>query len=96
MPLYGDEDLNFTQEEKIEAVDWLKHFHWIDYHRLCAICGEIVKSGNLELLINNGKTVIHKNYSDEYVKIKRGNRFGPLLIVHTDCLLEKQKVNKDE
>ena len=51
---------------------------------------------NLELLINDGKTAIHKNYSDEYVKIKRGNKFGPLLIVHTDCLLKKQKVNKNE
>jgi len=94
--LYGESDFDLIRKEEKDAIDWMRHFHWIDYHRVCAICGRIVKSGNLELLINDGKTAIHKNYSDEYVKIKRGNKFGPLLIVHTDCLLKKQKVNKNE
>lgn len=86
MPLYGVCDLKLSSQEKTEAVDWMRHFHWTDNHRLCAICGEYVPSGKLDLIINDGKTPIHQNYTDEYLKIKRGNKFDSLLIVHTGCL----------
>lgn len=89
--VYGDNDFDLSAQDKTEAVDWLRHYHWIDNHRVCAICGQLVKSGNLELLINDGKTAIHENYSDEYAKIRRGDKFGPLLIVHDKCLSNKVK-----
>ena len=43
-------------------------------------------SGKLDLMINDEKLPIHQDYTDEYLKIRRGDKFGTLLIVHADCL----------
>lgn len=96
MPVYGDSIANFTSEEKLECVDWCRHFHWIDFHRTCAICGEIVVSGDLDLAVNTGKIEIHSNYTDEYRIIKRGQRFGPLLIVHEKCIQTYDKQTENQ
>lgn len=86
MPVYGDSTDTFTHDDELEFIDWCRHFHWIDTHRICAICGKLVKSGELELLVNDGKVNIHKGYTDEYERIEHGNRLGHLLIVHENCL----------
>lgn len=87
--LYGDHDSSFTASDEPELIDWAKHYHWIDYHRVCAICGKLVLPGELELAINNGSIQIHTDYTDEYEKVKRGNEFGSLLIVHEACISSK-------
>ena len=84
--VYRDYGTTITKEEEPEAIEWAKHFHWIDRHRLCAICGKLVLSDDLELLVNDGKIKIHKDYTDEYMKAKRHERFGNLLIVHRTCV----------
>jgi len=87
--LYGDINSSFTPEDEPELIDWTRHFHWTDNHRVCAICGELVKSGSLEVMINEKGIKIHKDYTDEYKKIEQGDEFGPLLIVHEDCVKKK-------
>ena len=89
MPVYGDAAPPFTSEEQKNFVDWCRHYHWIDFHRVCGICGQIVHSGQLELALNNGLINIHKNYTDEYQKVKRGDTFGQLLIVHEKCIKDE-------
>ena len=87
--LYGDADSSFTPEDEPELIDWSRHFHWTDNHRVCAVCGKYVGGEDLELLVNDGKVRIHEAYTDEYRKIERGEKFGPLLIVHESCIKAK-------
>jgi len=94
LPVYGDLGVTFTPEEELECIDWIRHYHWIDFHRICAICGKIVRTGELELAVNDGRIKINKNYTDEYRKAEQGDEFGHLLIVHEDCI--KNKLNLDE
>ena len=84
MPVYGDSSP--APEDVTEWIDWCRHFHWIDFHRVCAVCGKILKSGELELAINDGKLKINRGYTDEYETVKRGNKMGPLLMVHDECV----------
>lgn len=84
--LYGTQDSSFTPQNEPELIEWAKHFHWIDNHRVCAICGKIVKSGNIELVVNDGRVDIHRNYTAEYKKVEKGDKFGYLLISHKRCL----------
>jgi len=83
--LYGSLDTSFTKNDEPELIEWARHFHWIDKHRVCAICGQVVLSAQLELMVNDGKTSIVDNYTDEYKKVECGNKFGALLIVHGKC-----------
>ncbi len=89
-PVYGDS----TPEphEESEWIDMCRHFHWIDFHRVCAICGKIIQSGDLELAFNDGKIKIHTEYTDEYRKIERGDKAESLLIVHEKCISEKETI----
>ncbi len=91
MPVYGDQVVSLTSEDETEFIDWCRHFHWIDFHRVCAICGEIVRSGSLELSFNDGGINIHPKYTDHYQKIRQGDRHGHLLIVHEKCVILKQR-----
>lgn len=84
--IYGEPNSVFTPEEEPELIKWAKHYHWVDTHRTCALCGKLVLSNELELLVNEGNVFIHKNYTDEYEKIKGNDSFGHLLIVHEKCL----------
>ncbi len=77
----ASEDKEFDKEVK----EWGEHYHWIDAHRRCAICGELVTSDDLELLVNDGKTNIHEEYLNQtYEKSHKGH----LLTVHGKCIKE--------
>ncbi len=68
-----------------EAAEKAKHYHWCDVHRVCAKCGQHVKSDDLASAVNDGRIEIHGRYTDQYQKIERGDtRY--LLIVHERCL----------
>lgn len=84
--LYGEYDSNFTADEEPELIDWARHYHWIDNHRLCARCGKLVLSGELDLAINDGGFQIHKDYTDHYEKVRPREKPGPLLIIHSNCV----------
>jgi len=90
--LYGERDSSFTSNDEPELIEWAKHFHWIDNHRVCAICGELVISEDLDMAINDGGIHIHKNYTDHYEKVKPKDVFMSLLMVHKACL--EKYVNK--
>jgi hypothetical protein len=72
-------------KEQEKAAGWAKHYHWCDVHRVCAKCGQYVKSGELELAVNDGGIPIHEAYTVEYHKIERGDS-SHLLIVHRQCM----------
>ena len=84
--LYGSPDSSFTKNDEPELIEWARHYHWIDAHRVCAVCGKLVQSNQLELMVNDGKVAIADNYTDEYKRVERGNKFGNLLIVHERCM----------
>ncbi len=70
---------------KAEAADWAKHWHWCAVHKLCAKCGALVASGDLEMAVNDGRIKIHASYTDQYHSVREGD-IGHLLIVHRGCL----------
>lgn len=89
--LYGSSDSTFSSNDESELIEWARHFHWIDNHRVCAICGKLVRSklGELKVAVNDGKIVIHEDYTRDYKKVETGDRFGHLLIVHANCISKK-------
>lgn len=91
MPVYGDQIVQLTSEDEAEFVDWCRHFHWVYSHRVCAICGDLIISGELAVAENDGNISIDKGYTDEYARIKRGDKFGPLLMVHEKCIEAQAK-----
>ncbi len=94
--LYGDTDSSFTPEHEPELIEWAKHFHWCGTHRVCAVCGKLVMSEELELAVNDGSVKIHQNYTDHYMKVKTGEKLGHLLIIHSDCIkITKGKNNEN-
>jgi len=73
---------------KKEATEFARHHHWCDVHRVCAVCGKYVasgESGDLECAVNDGSIRIHTDYNDYFEKIERGD-MGRLLIVHRGCM----------
>ena len=88
--MYSDEysklDRDIDKEYQEKVIKWGKHYHWIDFHRVCAVCGKLIKSGELESVMNDGKISIKDNYTDEYKKVKQDDKFGHLLMVHKKCL----------
>ncbi len=86
--VYGDKFIGIDRDDdqyKDMALDKMRFFHWVDYHRVCAICGNLVKAGDLASVINK-EIKIHKNYTLEYKKVKENDEFGHLLIVHKNCI----------
>lgn len=67
-----------------EAVQRAQYSHWCDVHRVCAKCGEPVRSDNLASAFNDGHIEIHDRYTDAYQKVERGDA-KVLLIVHNQC-----------
>lgn len=67
------------EEEVKDYGDWM---HWVHTHQLCAICGKLVESGELDL-------VFEKDYrgrvNDQYTKSLKYPDRG-LLTVHSTCL----------
>ncbi len=88
MYVYGEHIVN--KEEEVEYEEEARksgeHFHWIDFHRRCAICGELIKDKKLDLLVNDEMIEIHSQYLNE--TFKKGGR-TQLLIVHEDCISKK-------
>jgi len=84
--VYGNKNSLFDVNREKGLIEWGKHYHWIDFHQICAICGQLVRSEELELLMNDGQVKIHKNYTDEYKEIKEGDESEPFLIVHQECI----------
>jgi hypothetical protein len=69
-----------------KAAERAKHEHWCEVHRICAKCGEYVKSNELGMAANDGSITIHKGYTDgEYHEVQSGN-IGYTLIVHKRCI----------
>jgi hypothetical protein len=76
-----------------DATEFARHQHWCDAHRLCAVCGKYVKSGesgDLECAVNDGQIRIHPDYNDYFLKVERGD-ISRLLIVHKACIEEKSE-----
>lgn len=94
--LYGNTDSSFTKDDEPELIEWARHFHWIDRHRICAICGKLVVSGELDLAVNDGGINIHSAYTDHYRNIQQGDQFGSLLIVHENCIQKYDKEAKNQ
>jgi len=94
--LYGDSSSNFSPNEEPELVGWARHFHWIDRHRICAICGDLVISGELDLAVNDGSINIHNTYTGHYKNIQQGDKFGHLLIVHERCIQKYDKQTENQ
>lgn len=86
VPLLGDPSFEINEQVRQDVKQWGKHYHWIDNHRCCAICGKLVKSDDLELLVDDGSVMVHEAYNEEYKKPTRG-----LLIVHKECAEGKAK-----
>lgn len=89
--VYGDKGSSFpaNKEEEGDAKDWGEHFHWINHHRRCAVCGELVISGeqdepdSLNLIFNDGGLKIHSKYLSQ--TLEKAHK-GGLLVVHNKCL----------
>lgn len=86
--LYGEHDSNFTADDEPELIEWARHFHWIDNHRVCALCGRLVVSEELDLAENDGSIQIHEDYTDHYEKVNPKEKFRQLLTVHVACIKE--------
>ncbi len=84
--LYSKDNLlAITDDVKDEVLQWAQHYHWIQNHQVCAICGELVRSGegtnDLDLI--QTETIrgdIHPRYIQWQTNPDRG-----LLTVHSDC-----------
>jgi len=88
LDVYGTDDSTSKENEfEKEVKEWGEHYHWIDCHRRCALCGELVVPGDLELLVNDGKIKIHEKYQTQ--TYERAHK-GQLLIVHEKCLQDKK------
>ena len=87
LPVYGLEE-PVAPSVLDEAREWLRWQHWCNVHRLCAVCGKYVRSGesgDLECAVNDGKIAIHPNYNDYFRSVDRGD-IGRLLYVHKSCV----------
>ncbi len=74
------------EDEVKKATEFAKNYHWYEIHCICAVCGEYVKSEELEVANNKGIR-IHDNYTDQYRKVKLGEPC--FLIVHEKCIIEE-------
>lgn len=89
MPVSGNENTVIEETDKQDILEWARHFHWTDNHRVCAICGKYVKGNDLELAINDGSIKIDPDYTDEYEKPDKENPYGKLLVIHEYCIKAK-------
>ena len=88
--VYGDRNSDFPSDkrEENEAREMGEHYHWIDNHRRCAICGELVAGGKreepegLNLIDNDGQVEIHEKYVAETMDKAHGEQ---LLVAHNGC-----------
>lgn len=80
--VFGNQEFDQTTKYYIEeAKKWAEHYHWTDHHRRCAICGNLVDSGNLGLIKRENISIIHEKYLKETFEVK-----NQLLVVHKNCI----------
>ncbi len=76
----------FDETEIESAKEELKHWHWCDIHRVCAVCGQYISTKNNELELDVYKEhQIHENYNDYYQRISPEDKKRKLLNVHKKC-----------
>jgi len=80
-----DSDFEITEEVKKETESWGKHYHWVDNHQICAICGELVETRgdkhDLDLIQTEVmRGAVHPLYLKWELNPDRG-----LLTVHKEC-----------
>ena len=84
--VFGDDTGYREDKERFEqqAREHWDHSHWIDHHRRCAICGEILRGEDLELARNAG-IVLHEKFKAETLDREPDTTF---VIVHRRCIPE--------
>lgn len=85
--VHGEGDFIGDNETEREVKEWGEHYHWIEKHQNCTLCGKLVQGEDLELLIDDGKIRISDNYNGESYL---GNKTG-LLTVHKKCIEKNGK-----
>lgn len=80
-----DPDFPVNDQTKKEVMSLGQHYHWVDNHQLCAICGKFVRTGDgiheLDLIQNEVmQGEIHPDYIKAEIHPDRG-----LLTVHKEC-----------
>jgi hypothetical protein len=78
-------DSSFTVTDKIKAdvLEWGQHYHWVDNHQICAICGKFVDTDKKELDLIQVEVMqgdVHPLYTKWDTYPERG-----LLTVHKEC-----------
>lgn len=82
--LYSDDpSLELTDSFKKEVEGWGKHYHWVDNHQICAICGELVVSGSEELNLIQTEVML-SDVHPLYIEWNKDPEHG-LLTVHNTC-----------
>ena len=83
--LHSNDNLPITDKVKEDVLMWGQHYHWVDNHQLCAICGKFVRTGvgtnELDLIQNEVmRGDVHPDYIKADIHPDRG-----LLTVHKEC-----------
>ena len=76
-----------TEELQHDAIDHWRHLHWCHEHRVCAVCGEQLRGGDLAGAINDGSIQIHDKYTHDgsFCEVPvRDTSY--LLMVHKNCV----------
>ncbi len=83
-----DQDFPINDQTKKEVMSWGQHYHWVENHQLCAICGKLVHTGDgiheLNLIRSE---VMRGDVHPDYIKADIHSNRG-LLTVHVDCSQE--------
>lgn len=81
----AESNFPITDKVKEDVLTWGQHYHWVDNHQVCAICGKLVRTGEgtNELDLIQTETMrgdVHPLYIEWDIHPDRG-----LLTVHKDC-----------
>ena len=83
-----DPDFPVDDKVKAEVLEWGQHYHWVDNHQLCAICGKFVQTGVGTNELNLIQTeVMQGDVHPDYIKATIHPDRG-LLTVHSNCSKE--------
>lgn len=80
----GDDTCYKEDKERYEkdAKEAMDHCHWIDYHQRCAVCGEILRGEDLELMKKPDGIQMHAKFVAETLDREPDTTY---LIVHREC-----------
>jgi hypothetical protein len=82
--LSDDSNFQITDRVKEEVDYWGKHYHWVDNHQICAICGKLVVGGSGELDLIQTELMLRDNIHPLYLEWELNPDRG-LLTVHKAC-----------